>query len=242
MKSWNLTSGYKIYKVLTNRCNTYLISTPKGNILVDTGTIWNRKKLMRNINSLRLSNSKIDFLVLTHTHFDHCQNARFLKEVFNCQIITGESESEFARKGYTHAPKGTNWLTKQISELGNTIGKKVLCYQSFEPDFTENNINFKNLGFNIELLSTPGHSSGSISIIVNKEIALVGDTMFGIFRNSIFPPFADDTDELFKSWKKLLDTGCNLFLPGHGGEIKQLLLETELKKVDQKRSTYSKIN
>jgi glyoxylase-like metal-dependent hydrolase (beta-lactamase superfamily II) len=230
MRSWNLTNGYKIYKVLTNRCNTYLIATPKGNLLIDTGLKRYRKKLIKSINSLDLTNTKIDFLILTHTHFDHCQNARFLKKTFNCQIIIGEPEKEFAQKGYTPAPRGTNWLTNMISKLGNSVGKNVLCYETFEADFTEKTINFKGLGFDIDVLNTPGHSSGSISIIVNKETALVGDTMFGVFKNSIFPPFADNKNELFGSWKKLLDSGCNLFLPGHGGEINRELVKKELKK------------
>lgn len=55
--------------------------------------------------------------------------------------------------------------------------------------------------------------------------------MFGIFPNSIFPPFADDIQGLLKSWKKLLETNCSVFLPGHGREIKRELVEKEIKKL-----------
>lgn len=63
-------------------------------------------------------------------------------------------------------------------------------------------------------IPTPGHTCGSVSLIVDGEIAVVGDAMVG--RRSIFPPFADDVPELVRSWQKLLDTGCGLFLPAHG--------------------------
>jgi len=110
--------------------------------------------------------------------------------------------------------------------LGNKTGKVVLGYENFTPDYTVNQIfSLKEFGFDIDLISTPGHSSGSISIIVNNEIALVGDTMIGIFKSSIFPPFADNPEELIKSWEKLLLTDCRLFLPGHGGEIKKNRVE-----------------
>ena len=39
----------------------------------------------------------------------------------------------------------------------------------------------KALGFNGYILHTPGHSPGSQSIIIDNEIALAGDSMFGIF-------------------------------------------------------------
>ena len=69
-----------------------------------------------------------------------------------------------------------------------------------------------------DIMHTPGHTSGSVSVIIDDEIALVGDTMFGIFRSSVFPPFADNIPELIRSWKSLLETECSLFLPSHGRE------------------------
>jgi len=72
------------------------------------------------------------------------------------------------------------------------------------------------LGFNAYLTHTPGHTIGSMSLIVDNEIAIVGDTMFGVFNWSAFPPYAQDADLMLKSWKKLLETNCNEFLPSHG--------------------------
>lgn len=72
------------------------------------------------------------------------------------------------------------------------------------------------LGFNGYILHTPGHTIGSISIILNNEYAIVGDTMFGVIKGSLLPPYAIDVEMLMESWKKLLDTGCRIFLTGHG--------------------------
>jgi glyoxylase-like metal-dependent hydrolase (beta-lactamase superfamily II) len=84
------------------------------------------------------------------------------------------------------------------------------------------------MGFNAYILHTPGHSSGSVSIIVDDEIALVGDTMFGIFPWSVFPPFADDVKQMTESWGKLLETNCRLFLPGHGTANKRSLVQKNI--------------
>jgi hydroxyacylglutathione hydrolase len=73
MKIWRTKSGYEIFRVLSGRSNSYLISAKGKNILVDTGKESAFKKLESGINSLPLTGSKLSFLILTHTHFDHLQ-------------------------------------------------------------------------------------------------------------------------------------------------------------------------
>jgi glyoxylase-like metal-dependent hydrolase (beta-lactamase superfamily II) len=90
------------------------------------------------------------------------------------------------------------------------------------------------LGFNAYIMHTPGHTVGSISVIVDHEIAIVGDAMFGVFRNSVFPPFISDTQAMVRSWKKLLDTGCEIYLPSHGREIPRELLHKEYVRYQKK--------
>ena len=86
------------------------------------------------------------------------------------------------------------------------------------------------LGFEATVLHTPGHSPGSASLIVDGQIALVGDTLLGTLPRSVFPPFADDPEEMIRSWGRLLRTGCTLFLPGHGWPITRDRLERQFKR------------
>ena len=228
MKSWKTSNGYGIYQVLSGRSNSYFISTGKLNILVDTGkeSAYNRLKL--NIDSLKLTDKRITFLILTHTHFDHCQNAAKIKEQENCRIIVSEKEKESIEKGYTSLPNGTLIFTRLISFLGNLIGKKRFGYKPFIPDILlDEEFDLMDYDLNIKLIKTEGHSSGSISVIVDNEIAIVGDAIFGIFKNSVFPPYADNQTEMINSWRILLDTDCNTFLPGHGKKVKKELIQKE---------------
>ena len=71
-------------------------------------------------------------------------------------------------------------------------------------------------------------------MIVDDEIAIVGDEMLGVYQNSIFPPFADDIKRMIHNWGKLLNTDCVLFLPGHGKAITQELLQNEYSKYAKK--------
>jgi hydroxyacylglutathione hydrolase len=233
MKNWILNNGYKIDQLLSGRSNSYLICTGNGNILVDTGRKNKKSLLIKNLQKLQIE--KIDWLILTHTHFDHCENAGFFQKNFNCKVVVSEKGGTMAKRGYAFHPRGTNPVTKAISKLGNQFFLRLSHYQSFVPDHTSDDFfSFSLPGINIDFLVTPGHSDDSMSIIVNNEIALVGDAMFGIFKNSIFPPFADNQAELVESWGKLLDTECHTFLPGHGSEINRELIEREQVKYSRK--------
>jgi hypothetical protein len=76
---------------------------------------------------------------------------------------------------------------------------------------------------------------GSISLIIDDEIAAVGDAMVGTLPGKIYPPFADDVPELIRSWEILLNTGCGTFLPAHGSAKRRQLVEGESWKRDKGR-------
>jgi glyoxylase-like metal-dependent hydrolase (beta-lactamase superfamily II) len=93
----------------------------------------------------------------------------------------------------------------------------TLDYEPCSPDLLiEDGLDLSDFGFAARLLHTPGHSRGSISVIVDNEMALVGDLMYGAFPRTIFPPYADDIPQMVSSWGRLLGTPCSLFMPGHG--------------------------
>jgi hydroxyacylglutathione hydrolase len=233
MKNWNLDNGYKIVQLLSGRSNSYLICADNGNVMVDTGRKNKRSFLLKNLEKLHVE--KIDWLILTHSHFDHCENARFFQKNFNCKVVVSEKGLSNVKRGYSTLPRGTNPISKIISGLGNQFLLRLFHFESFDPDHTYDEFfSFSIPGIDIDLHCTPGHSDDSISIIVNNEIVLVGDAMFGIFKNSIFPPFADNPAELVESWEKLLDTDCHTFLPGHGSEINRELIEREQIKYSRK--------
>lgn len=111
----------------------------------------------------------------------------------------------------------------------DVFGKKMQSrykYESADPDIlVGEKLDLDIFGLNSYIIHSLGHSKGSMCIIIDDDgIALVGDTMFGVFGNSIFPPFADDVEIMIENWKKLLETGCKLFLSGHGKVISRELL------------------
>jgi hydroxyacylglutathione hydrolase len=73
-----------------------------------------------------------------------------------------------------------------------------------------------------------------MSVVIDDEVAIVGDTMFGVFKWSVFPPYAEDILQMIHSWGRLLDTNCSVFIPSHGTENKRSLVQREYTKWSKK--------
>jgi glyoxylase-like metal-dependent hydrolase (beta-lactamase superfamily II) len=227
MKKWITTSGQVVYQVLSGRSNSFLVSSNDKFLLVDTGRKNSWTKLSKNLDEI-LGENKLSCLILTHTHYDHAENAAKIKEKYGAKIIVQKNETNYLETGRSPLPRGTNILTRFLI---NNLAKKIPFQTDFEPiDFDikiDQKYDLKFWGFNAFILPTPGHSTGSISVIIDNELAIVGDALFGVFKWSVYPPFADDNKIMIKSWGKLLETGCLTYLPGHGTEISVNLLKKQ---------------
>jgi len=224
MKSWQTSHGTTITRIILGRSNVFLVSKGTAGLLVDTGAGGDGKKLTR----ILTRQVRPSAVIMTHTHFDHTANAALLKEHFSPVFIVHESEKEFLESGDSPLPKGTMGWTKVIYKLKPDHIKHLFHVAGVKPDITfGERYDLSPLGFNAFVVHTPGHSSGSSCVIIDNEIAIVGDTMGGFLPGTLFPPWGDDPEALLQSWKLLLDTGCHTFLPAHGFARSRSRLEKE---------------
>ncbi len=173
MNNWKTQNKYEIIQVLSGRSNAYFVR--KDKILVDTGKESVYRKLTNKIISLGLSVNKITHLILTHTHFDHCQSAKKIKDNSSCKIVVSHHAANCIKAGYTEILRGTSIITKSISALGKLIGKRKFGYQAFLPDILiHGNYELKNIINRLKIIETPDLSGDSISVLIDNEIAIVG--------------------------------------------------------------------
>jgi glyoxylase-like metal-dependent hydrolase (beta-lactamase superfamily II) len=240
MKTWQTGDGQTIRRMLGGRSNAFLLSRGTQHVLIDAGPRLGYSVLRRNLARLGIPQDGLAALVLTHAHFDHAENANRVQRDYNTRIIIQQEDAGCLSRGENPMIVGTTRLTRPLTNL---LGKRVLSlahYPPVTPDNTfDESFDLNPLGMNAYLLHTPGHSPGSASVIINGEIALVGDTLFGVFRSATFPPFADLPLVLIASWRKLLDTGCTLFLPSHGGAVTRELLQREYVKYTKRAEDFS---
>jgi hydroxyacylglutathione hydrolase len=239
IETYKISSNEIIYKINNKRSNVYLIKLDNMTIMVDTSVKSDYLNIKNNLNKINVDN--IDYLILTHIHFDHVSNALKFKNEYKCKIITNQDSVNLIENSKSEEIIGINLYSNLVSKIASKISK-FTKYDKFEIDITFNSNEDFILGNKIQILSGPGHTNNSIIIIVNNEITLVGDDMFGIFKNRIYPPFVSDKESLIKTWKKLIDGNCSLFLPGHGESITKELLEKEYQRISKNIKEYQRIS
>jgi hydroxyacylglutathione hydrolase len=229
MNRWITKNGIQIYQILGGRSNSYLISNSGKYLLIDTGPGSSWGRLSKRLGQMIPGNESLIALILTHVHYDHCENSARIKSLFGAKVIVHESESALLSNGKNSITRGAIPILRFLLNFVN--GDKWLSKITYAPCgydiLVQGEYSLSDIHPKTFILPTPGHSIGSMSVIVNAEVAIVGDAMFGVFKNSIFPPWAKDTKQMVESWKLLLDTGCETFLPGHGTAVRRELLQKQ---------------
>jgi len=197
--------------------NAYLVANGKQAILIDAGMKKKEKKIIAALARMQLSPQDIRLIILTHTHYDHAGSIKALQQITKAKVLVHKAEAGCLAQGYCAFPKGTMWFPKIMSAIGRALNKWVGRYAPISPDITiSKRFDLQAYGIDGYILPTPGHTAGSLSVVIEEDHAIVGDTLFNIFKHSVYPPYANDQDGLLKSWKKLLEIGCEHFYPGHG--------------------------
>lgn len=211
------SKNYNIVPIDMGRSNAYLVYGSEQVLLIDTGCSGNINNLEEALEQKELLITDIDLIIITHSHYDHVGNLAEIKEKSGARVLAHRDAACYLKKGHTPFPKGTMMPFKIISNTGNRFFSSGGRFTPVEPDIViEGDYDLSTSEPPVNIIHTPGHTSGSICVIVNNEDAIVGDTLFNIIPGTVYPPFANDETELIKSWEKLLSTGCNTFYPGHG--------------------------
>ncbi len=148
----------KLYYTGPMQVNTYLCvddSVKKG-FIVDPG---GASKPMENY--IKSNGYEIEYIILTHGHGDHICGVLHYKELYNAPIV-GHRED-----GFLFGDAKEN-LSLQF------VGKSI----EFAPDvYVKDGDTLKVGGMELNIMHTPGHTPGGISILVDN-VVFSGDTLF----------------------------------------------------------------
>ena len=201
--------------------NCYLVKTDRVHILIDTCFPFHRSKLEMELDRHGCNPGALVLVILTHGDIDHSGNCAFLHEEYGAKIAMHEGDSEMCMKdGMTRErgevpadlplPLMMLWLAKGLLTfaLGQVRWRKP--FDRFEPDLLlEDGQSLVEFGFDAEILHTPGHSVGSISVLTGEGDLICGD-MFSTVWGRIIK--STDEDEV----ARLKELGVGTVYPGHG--------------------------
>ena len=144
----------------------YLINFQGHAALVDAGCGRAQPRLLDNIRACGVDPEQIEFLLLTHCHFDHTGGARALGELLGCRIVAHALEAPFLEHGH-NAVTAAAWY--------GAILKPFAVDHQLSGAREEISLG----GRVIEALHTPGHSPGAVCLYCPElGVLFSGDTLF----------------------------------------------------------------
>ena len=177
--------------------NCYILGDEKSKdaVVIDPGGDFEEIEL-----ELRKLDLKVKYIILTHGHFDHTGALARLKKATGAEVLIHVSDADMLSTSWRVQPFFLESGT-EACPADRTLkqGDKI----KFGP-------------YELEVLHTPGHTPGGISLVVDKMI-FVGDTLFcGSIGRTDLP--GGSHEQLMHSIRgKLLSKGDEyLVYPGHG--------------------------
>ena len=146
--------------------NIYLI-VGKDCYLVDSGVADSESLIAEYLESIGRKLTDIKGVFLTHAHPDHAGAAAEIKKLTGCKIYAPHQEIswiEDIKKQFAERP---------IPNFSKLLSESVKVDQ---PLYDGDTIQLEDV-ITIKALSTPGHSHGSMSYVLNKEILFTGDAI-----------------------------------------------------------------
>ena len=160
--------------------NSYIIKGESKLILVDTGLPGNAQKIINKIEEIGFKASDVSLIILTHAHFDHMGSLKELKDVINAKVAVHKNYAGYLIEGKSAKVVPITGFGKFMMRMIKNRAQKTI--EGVKPDILiEDEMDLDDFGVKGKVISTPGHTDGSVSVFLNSGNCLCGDTIGASF-------------------------------------------------------------
>jgi glyoxylase-like metal-dependent hydrolase (beta-lactamase superfamily II) len=183
----------------------YLVRSDDRAALVDAGCGTSEVQLFQNIEACGVPLDRIEYLMITHCHFDHTGGAQAVRDRTGCKIVAHEMEARFLEEGDQRVT-ATKWYGAFLEPFQVDVKLKGERQDLW--------VGVKK----IEALHVPGHSPGSLVYVTESEglKILFGQDVHGPLDASLL----SDREDYRRSLRLLLTLQADVLCEGHYGVIR----------------------
>jgi metallo-beta-lactamase class B len=204
-----------VYWVGSYDLASYLIATPQGNILINTGVGDTAQQIKKSVETLGFKLSDTKLLTATHGHFDHVAGMAELKRMTGARLVVSEPDKALLETG-----------GKADFRFGNTPGAQ------FEPAKVDGTFrDGESLGLGGTTLVAhlhPGHTKGATSFTMDVQeggktyhviIANMGSINPGV-KVSGMPGYPGITQDYANTFLSQKDMKIDVWLASHASQFR----------------------
>jgi len=180
----------------------YLVRFGAQAVLIDSGCGADQDLLVENISEVLPPEVAIEYLFLTHCHYDHTGGAAKVRDHYGCPIVTHELDAVYLENGDSKVT-AADWYGARMNPL------KIDCkIKSRKETFQVGQ------GL-VTAYHCPGHSPGSVVYVVelNSVRVLFGQDVHG----PLDAAFLSDRDDYMRSLEFMIALETDILCEGHYG-------------------------
>lgn len=208
-----------LYQITVRYTNMFLI-VEKSLTLIDTGYGGSVPHIRNAIYKLGRRPEEIGLVILTHNHLDHVGGLRELKKVTNAKVAAHKIDVYIPHNEIPYPAGNVVGLLLRIPWLSSLRRQFVLGAGGVDIVLEGGEV-FDVLG-GLQVIFTPGHTAGSISLYAPKhKLLMVGDAL-NKRRDSLRMPLktvSTNLEEAKNSIRRMAELDIEIICLGHGSPI-----------------------